>query len=257
MEYSIRQLADLAGISTRTLRYYDEVKLLSPSRISPTGYRIYSEVEVDKLQQILFYRALGISIHEIKSILLDPNYDELKALENHYHKLLEQKDELELMIENILSTLAAKKGEIKMSDDEKFKGLKRQLLEENEQQYGKEIRQTYGEAVINQSYQKFNNLDEKSFHQMKDLEEEILDKLAHAMESGNPCGQQGLEVAQLHRQWLEYTWSSYSKEAHAGLAMMYLADERFIAYYDQAVKQGATTFLSEAIRCYTGQLEHK
>ncbi len=92
---------------------------------------------------------------------------------------------------------------------------------------------------------------------MKDLEEEILDKLAHAMESGNPCGQQGLEVAQLHRQWLEYTWSSYSKEAHAGLAMMYLADERFIAYYDQAVKQGATTFLSEAIRCYTGQLEHK
>ena len=91
MEYSIRQLADLAGISTRTLRYYDEVKLLSPSRISPTGYRIYSEAEVDRLQQILFYRALGISIHEIKSILLDPNYDELKALENHYHKLLEQK----------------------------------------------------------------------------------------------------------------------------------------------------------------------
>lgn len=253
MEYSIRQLADLAGISTRTLRYYDEVNLLKPKHVTLSGYRMYSDQEVDKLKQILFYKALGVSINEIKLILSDPSYDELEALNNHYQKLLAKKSELELMIENIKLTIAAKKGEIQMTNQEKFEGLKQQLLDENERQYGKEIRQKYGDEIVEHSYKKFNHLDEKAFNEMKQLESELFDRLAMAMESGDPCGQQALEVAKMHQQWLSYTWPSYSKEAHAGLAMMYVADERFTAYYDQAVKQGAAKFLSEAIRCYTEQ----
>ena len=93
MEYTIQKLAHLAGVSTRTLRYYDEVGILKPARINSSGYRIYSQKEVDRLQQILFYRALEVGIDEIKQLLLNPSYDELDALNDHYQKLLE-KDQL-------------------------------------------------------------------------------------------------------------------------------------------------------------------
>ena len=87
MEYTIQKLAHLAGVSTRTLRYYDEVRILKPARINSSGYRIYSQKEVDRLQQILFYRALEVGIDEIKQLLLNPSYDELDALNDHYQKL--------------------------------------------------------------------------------------------------------------------------------------------------------------------------
>lgn len=80
MEYSINKLAKLAGVSTRTLRYYDEIGLLSPERISSNGYRVYGQKEVDLLQQILFYRELGVSLDEIKNIVWSKDYDGIAAL---------------------------------------------------------------------------------------------------------------------------------------------------------------------------------
>ena len=77
------------------------------------------------------------------------------------------------MIENIKLTIAAKKGEIQMTNQEKFEGLKQQLLDENERQYGKEIRQKYGDEIVEHSYKKFNHLDEKAFNEMKQLESEL------------------------------------------------------------------------------------
>jgi DNA-binding transcriptional MerR regulator len=80
MEYTIQKLAKLAGVSKRTLRYYDEIDLLKPARINSSGYRIYSQKEVDRLQQILFYRELGVDLHSIKEIMTDPTFDRAKAL---------------------------------------------------------------------------------------------------------------------------------------------------------------------------------
>ena len=138
LEYTIQKLAHLAGVSTRTLRYYDEVGILKPKRLSSSGYRIYGSKEVDRLQQILFYRTLDLGIDEIKQILFDPSYDELNALTNHYHKLLEKRAQLDLVIENIKLTISSKKGR---SNEEKFKGLKQQMIQENEEKYGDELRQ--------------------------------------------------------------------------------------------------------------------
>ena len=69
MEYTINKLAKVAGVTTRTLRFYDEIGLLAPARISSNGYRIYGKKEIDRLQYILFYRELGVSLEEIKNIL--------------------------------------------------------------------------------------------------------------------------------------------------------------------------------------------
>lgn len=87
MEYKINQLAQISGVTTRTLRYYDEMGLLSPERVSTNGYRVYRQEQVDKLQQILFYRELGVALHDIKAILTAPEFDRQKALEQHLSAL--------------------------------------------------------------------------------------------------------------------------------------------------------------------------
>lgn len=135
MEYSINKLAKLAGVSTRTLRYYDEIGLLSPERISNNDYRVYGQKEVDLLQQILFYRELGVSLDEIKNIVWSKDYDGIAALQGHLSALKAKKEQIELLITNVEKTIAASKGEITMSNKEKFEGFKQKMLDENEKQY--------------------------------------------------------------------------------------------------------------------------
>lgn len=94
MEYTIQKLARLAGISTRTLRYYDEIDLLKPARINSSGYRLYGQKEVDRLQQIMFYRELGFPLETIKEIMANPLFDERKALQDHLKHLLEKESKL-------------------------------------------------------------------------------------------------------------------------------------------------------------------
>ncbi|NLM77563.1 MAG: MerR family transcriptional regulator, partial [Ruminococcaceae bacterium] len=88
MEYTINKMARLAGISTRTLRYYDEIGLLTPTRNHKNGYRLYGRNEVDKLQQILFFRELDVPLEEIGKMLQANDFDELTALQNHMISLL-------------------------------------------------------------------------------------------------------------------------------------------------------------------------
>ncbi len=95
MEYTIQKLGQLAGISTRTLRYYDEIGILKPARINSSGYRIYGQKEVDLLQQILFYRALDIELDTIKKIITAPGFDGIRALGEHHTKLLEKRKQLD------------------------------------------------------------------------------------------------------------------------------------------------------------------
>lgn len=98
MEYTIQQLARIAGISTRTLRYYDEIGLLKPARTSPSGYRIYGQREVNQLQHILFYRELGVSLEVIRKILTDPLFDRAKALRRHREQLLDKRKRLDKLM---------------------------------------------------------------------------------------------------------------------------------------------------------------
>lgn len=95
MEYTVQKLGQLAGVSSRTLRYYDEIGILKPARINSSGYRIYGPKEVDRLQQILFYRELGMSLDQIKDIITSPSFDELEALKQHQVKLLEKREQLD------------------------------------------------------------------------------------------------------------------------------------------------------------------
>lgn len=154
MEYSIRQLADIAGVSTRTLRYYDERGLLKPNRVNEQGCRYYEQEQVDLLQQILFYRERNLGLDVIKEIINNPRFDAAQALEEHLIALIEQEKHISTLIQTVKNTIADMKGERSMSDKEKFEGFKRELIEKKEKLYGKEAREKYGEEAVDEANQK-------------------------------------------------------------------------------------------------------
>ena len=251
MEYTVQKLGKMAGVSTRTLRYYDEIEILKPARINSSGYRIYGQAEVDRLQQILFYRELGVSLESIKVMVTAPTFDGTKALREHREKLLEKKEQLDLLIANVDKTIALTEGRIKMTDKEKFEGFKQKLIDDNEKKYGTEIREKYGKDTVQKSNSKVKNMTQEQYDAVTKLAEEQLSTLAEAFKTGDPAGELAQKAADLHKQWLTFYWDSYSKEAHAGLAQMYVDDERFTAYYDKE-QPGTAEFLRDAILVYTG-----
>ena len=254
MEYTVQKLGSLAGVSTRTLRYYDEIGLLKPARVNSSGYRIYGQAEVDRLQQIMFYRELGLSLESIKDIVTAPNFDGAKALREHREKLLERRQQLDSLIANVDKTIALTEGRMKMSNKEKFEGFKKKMIDDNEQKYGKEIREKYGKEQVEQSNAKFMNLTEEQYREFERLGEQLTETLREAFATGDPAGELAQKAADLHRQWLSYTWGQYSKEAHAGVAQMYVDDERFTAYYDKE-QPGTAKFLRDAIYIYTDMIK--
>ncbi|TYS63485.1 MerR family transcriptional regulator [Sutcliffiella horikoshii] len=251
MEYTVQKLAKMAGVTGRTLRYYDEIGILKPARISASGYRIYGQAEVDKLQQILFYRELELDLESIQKIINAPTFNEVEALKEHRDKLLTKQKRLVGLIESVDRTLAAKEGSITMSDKEKFEAFKQNMIDENEAKYGKEIRGKYGNETIDQSNAKLKGMSKNQYEQGEKLGEEVLQVLNEAFKTGDPAGDLAQKAADLHRQWLGFYWDSYSKEAHAGLAQMYVDDERFTAFYDKK-QPGTAEFLRDAIYIYTG-----
>lgn len=244
MEYTVKQVAHMSGVTERTLRYYDEIGLLSPSRIA-NGYRAYTPQNLAVLQQILFFRELGFDLKHIRSTLANPGFDKTKALEEHKKRLLARKTHLDQLLQTIENTLREMQGEQTMSDEQRFEGFKKKLIEDNEKAYGKEIREKYGEQAVNQSNAKMMGMDEKTYNTFIKLGEEVRAKLKEAAETGDPTSALALEVARLHKDWLLYTWTAYTKEAHAALVQMYVDDERFAKHYE-----GLAPFLRDAVQHY-------
>lgn len=126
MGYLIKELAALSGVSTRTLRYYEEIGLLKPQRTMQNGYRIYAQDDVDLLQQILFYRSLDLSLAHIQKIIHADDYDAISVLQTHLGTLAAKKQQLEQLINTITKSIHMLQGGTAMQDKEKFFGLKQE-----------------------------------------------------------------------------------------------------------------------------------
>ena len=123
MAYTIKQLADLAGVSIRTLHYYDEIGLLKPTSYGENGYRYYDEQAVLRLQQILFFRELDFSLDDVKDILDQPEFDVLHALREHRQALEQKVTRLNRLINTVDNTISHLKGELEMSQKSFFEGF--------------------------------------------------------------------------------------------------------------------------------------
>lgn len=254
MEYSIRELSELAGVSARTLRYYDAINLLKPLYVSDAGYRYYGEHEVALLQQILFYRERGFSLEQIQKIMYQEDFDIMGALKEHLVELEERRDHMDSLIRMVKQTILQMKGEIRMSDAQKFEAFKESVVRENEEKYGEEMREKYGDAEVDVSYRKILNMTEADYERFRNLGEEIKSCLEEGVTAGiQPDSDKAKRIVLLHKEWLGMTWKEYTEEAHKGIANMYIADERFKQYYDRKVT-GCAKLLEQAIRYWVDKL---
>lgn len=246
----INELVKLSGVSARTLRYYDEIGLLRPSAVAENGYRQYSQEDIDRLQQILFYRELDFKLEEIKKLLDHPDYEVKEALKKQSELLQKKRRYIDDLLITIEQTIQTMEGELKMTNEQKFDVFKNKLIEENEKSYGQEIRDKYGEAQVEASNKKFRDMTEEQYNAMQQLEHQLFQRLKEAMASGDVTSDVAMEAAELHKRWLSFSWAKYTPEAHIGLAKMYISDERFTVYYDERVGPGASQFLHDVIAVY-------
>ena len=144
-------------------------------------------------------------------------------------------------------------GRIAMPSNEKFERFKHRLINENEKTYGKEVRSKFGDDEVDASNAKLMGMTEEQYAEVERLSAAINGTLKNAVANGDPSCELAQKACDLHRQWLCKFWrdGAYSKEAHRGLGEMYVADERFVKYYD-AIAPGCAEFLRDALDVYCG-----
>ncbi|RAI80187.1 MerR family transcriptional regulator [Macrococcoides caseolyticum subsp. hominis] len=249
MYYSVKEVSELTGVSTRTLRYYDTISLLKPHHYTESGYRMYSSKELDRLQLILFYKSLQFSLEEIKGLLINGNT--LSHLIMQRERLIEQANHIDKLIKVIDSTISYQKGEIQMTEQQKFEAFKEEKLKDNEVLYGDELREKYDEDTLSKSHAHYRHLSQESFDKAEDAERKMFALLSVMInEDLDVSDSIGKEIFEYHKMWLEIMSGMYSAEYHRNLASLYVQDERFAQYYNDRV-EGSCVRLSETILHYT------
>ncbi len=247
MQLTIGQMAREAGVSPRTLRYYEEQGLLAPQR-TDAGYRVYGETDARRLAQVLALRACGLPLATIRRLFREPDADLASALRAHLRSLEKQGDSLSAAIARTKAALATIERMEDMSAKDSFKIMKEQGLRDFESTYGAEARELYGDDAIDAANARMMDLTKDEWDAKELLEEAIKVQLRLAMATDDPESDEARELAHMHERWIGIHWGAgYAPEAYLGLVDGYLKDPRFVKYYDSAAGDGATEFLVQAV----------
>jgi MerR family transcriptional regulator, thiopeptide resistance regulator len=245
--YTVKQLARLAGVSARTLHYYDQIGLLKPSRDPVNGYRIYKRPALLRLQQILFLRELGLGLEQIRAVIDRPDFDLLQALEQHQAALRERKLRLERLSQTVERTIAYMKGKIEMEGKDFFEGFS----EEKQKQYEQEAERRWGEKEVKESQKRWASYTLEKRRQVMEQARDIYLSLVEAMPFG-PGSQQAQEgIARWHEN-MRYFYEP-TKEILLGLSQGYVEDPEFNATF-QRIHPELAGFIREAVKIYCQKL---
>jgi DNA-binding transcriptional MerR regulator len=241
--FTVKQLSDLAGVTPRTLHHYDQIGLLKPSHVGDNGYRYYGEESLLKLQQILFYRELGLSLEDIKNIMGRRGFDVLLALESHRVEIGKRITRLQRLVETVDNTISYLKGQKEMSEKQIFSGF----TPEEEEKYAREAEQMYDPEKVRESNRKWKTYGKEKQQAILAEGKQIYMEMVAAM----PKGAASPEVQALVERWrknMDYFWTP-NLDQLVGLAELYNDDPRFKANYD-AMHPGLAEFMLEAVKVY-------
>jgi MerR family transcriptional regulator, thiopeptide resistance regulator len=243
VSYAVGQVAVLTGVTIRTLHHYDKIGLLSPSGRSAAGYRIYEEADLERLQQILFYRELGFALEEIATIVDDQRTDAVGHLRHQRGLLTERIERLRAMVAAIDHEMEAKAMGIQLTPEERlevFGGF-------NPEDYAEEAEQRWGGTeAYRQSQRRVAAYTKEDWQRIKAEEEEVRANLAAAFAAGlAPESDEAMAAAEAHRQHISRWFYECSYDIHRGLTDMYVNDDRFRAHYD-ALAPGLARFIRES-----------
>ena len=240
---SIKQLASLAGVSVRTLHYYDQIGLLTPQRNRENNYRTYTQNSLLRLQQILFYRELGFELEQIGVILDRPDFDLLAALEDHHKALQIKAARLDTLLQTVEDTIANLKGQKEMTQTQYFKGFS----EEQQSEYEKEAAERWDPDMVYESNRTWKALSQQEKDALMTKGESIILALRDAM----PKGPASPEAQNAVEDWKKHIGFFYdcTDDMLLGLGKMYIEDPRFKATYD-SIDPHLAEFKYEAIKAY-------
>lgn len=234
----VKEVSDLVGISVRTLHHYNEIGLLIPEDTTESGYRLYSTENLERLQQILFFKELNFPLKQIKEIIDNPSFDRQEALVMQREMLLDKKKQLDLKIKTIERTIQQSKGEIIMSNKEKFEGF-----DFSHNPYEEEARQKWGDKAVDQSNKVAKN--------MSDFDQEKFNQLFRDLADIRHLPADSSEAQSKIDDWYQVLsqFGNYSMEAFKGLGQMYVDDVRFTKNIDK-FGVGLSKFMQEAMAVY-------
>lgn len=249
MAYTIREIAKLAGVSLRTLRFYDNAGLLHPAKRSDAGYRLYTDDELLRLQQILFFRELDFSVKKIKEILNNPDFDKTKALRLQISFLNEKAGRYDTLSKLAQKTLDNMEEGMIMNNKELFEGFAQMTA--YQKQYEDEVKQRWGNTdAYKTSKQRAAKYSKEDWEKISNEQMNSLNELLALFQSGDAPEDAKTQavVKKMHR-FINDTFYPCSLEFFANLGEMYITDGRFTAYYDNYAK-GLAAYYNKAIRYY-------
>jgi DNA-binding transcriptional MerR regulator len=241
--YTVKQLSTLAGVTPRTLHYYDQIGLLKPTRVAENGYRYYGDESLLRLQQILFYRELDLPLDEIKKIMGRQDFDVLGALHSHRDALKKQVARLNRLLQTVDNTINHLKGNQTMSEKSLFEGFS----EQEQERYAAEAEQLYDPETVRESNRKWKGYSAaKKQAIMEEGNQVYLDMIA-VMPKG-AASPEAQSIVERWRKHMDYFWTADLDQLNA-LATGYVEDPRFKANFDKMHPQLAE-FMRDAVKIY-------
>ena len=240
------RLAELAGVTVRTLHHYDEIGLVQPSGRTSAGYRVYGAADVDRLRQVLLYRRLGFGLREVADLVSDPSADAVAHLRRQRSLLLEQRDRVDAMVAAIDKELEARSMGINLTPEEQLEVFG---TDKAGGEWADEAEQRWGDTdAYRQSQRRAASYGKEDWQRIKAEADAGVTAFAEAMRAGLPAGgPEAMDLAERHRQHISRYFYDCGYDMHRGLADMYLADERFTANYD-SVEPGLAQYVHDAIQ---------
>jgi DNA-binding transcriptional MerR regulator len=243
MPLTVGKMAELAGVTVRTLHHYDTLGLLTPGARSEAGYRLYEDADCERLQEILFYRELGFGLEEINTLLQDPDYERVGALRQQRDLLVIRKDRLQTMIGAVETALEAHEKGITMTKKEMFEVFG----DFDPAAHEAEVEERWAGPALKQSKRRMKSYGKEQLKEIMAEAEAIAAQLAERLQAGDaPDALASKDLAEQHRRHIDRWFYDCSHEMHAGLGDMYVADPRFTAYYEKYAP-GLAEFVRSAI----------
>lgn len=245
MSHTVGEVAKLAHVSVRALHHYDEVGLLKPSGRSEAGYRLYSDADLERLQQVLFYKELGFELEEIREIMADPDFDRREALEAQRVLIAEQALRLEALMGLIDRTIERIDGGYGMSKEEMFEVFG----DYDPTQYEEEAKDRWGDTeAYKVSTARAKKYGKAQWAAIKAEGDENMRRMIELFDAGAaPDSAEAMDVADAARLQIDKWFYPCSRQMQCALGEMYIADARFTAYYDQH-REGLAQWFHDAIQ---------
>ena len=240
---TVNEVSKLAGVSIRTLQYYDKIGLLKPARYTESGYRLYDDTGLERLQQILLFRELEFPLKEIKEIITGSNFDKVKALDQQIELLTLKKEHLENLID------FARKLKTKGADIMDFSAYDTSKIDE----YAKKAKEEWGDTPQYKEYEK------KSASRSKEDEANMMKGLLNVfadfgkIKDTDPSSAEAKALARKLQDYITEHFYNCTNDILLGLGQAYVSNREFTENIDKAGGKGTADFACRAIKAYCGK----